>query len=114
MVIFENSNFEILAEATLMAGLKNAFYHRINSLRRTEEPIITKKSPVGSIMMNERGEVKALGKGTVKAGPTKLLVWNKFDQSVRFLSSDNEKVISTNFTESNYPLFDVIFRNSKF
>ena len=85
-------NVETLAEATLMAGLKNAFYHRINSLRRTEEPIITKKSPVGSIMMNERGEVKALGKGTVKAGPTKLLVWNKFDQSVRFLSSDNEKV----------------------
>ena len=83
-----------------MAGLKNAFYHRINSLRRTEEPIITKKSPVGSIMMNERGEVKALGKGTVKAGPTKLLVWNKFDQSVRFLSSDNEKVILKNFTDS--------------
>ena len=90
-----------LAEATLMAGLKNAFYHRINNLRRTEEPIVTKKDPIGTIMLNERGELKALKRGMVKAGPTKLLVLNQFDQSVRFLTSDSEKVIFQKGTSSN-------------
>ena len=75
-----------------MSGLKNAFYHRINSLQRTEEPIVTKKDAIGTILLNERGELKALKKGVVRAGPTKLLVWNQFDQSVRFLASDSEKV----------------------
>ena len=78
-----------------MAGLKNAFYHRINTIRQSSEAILTRKGPIGSIMLNERGEVRALCRGTVRAGPSKLVVWDNFDRSVRILASDGEKVSPT-------------------
>jgi len=76
-----------------MAGLKNAFYHKINQVRSSESPLVKKDDPIGSIMINDRSDIKAIEKGITKAGNMKHVLWNNPDYSVRFITSDTEKVI---------------------
>ena len=76
-----------------MAGPKNAFYTKINQVRPSEKPIMSKNGPISSIMINERGDLIALTKGTVKTAGNRNLIWNNKDASLKFVTSDGQKVI---------------------
>ena len=43
-------------------------------------------------MINERGDLKALPFGRIRAGATKDVLWQNPDFSIRYLASDSEKV----------------------
>ena len=75
-----------------MAGLKNAFYHKINQVRPSEEPLVHKCAPIGAIIINDRSDIKAIPRGTVKAGILKQLVWDNSDYSIKYITTDTEKV----------------------
>ena len=75
-----------------MAGPKNAFYTKINQVRPSEKPIMSKNGPISSIMINERGDLIALTKGTVKTAGNRNLIWNNKDASLKFVTSDGQKV----------------------
>ena len=75
-----------------MAGPKNAFYTKINQVRPSEQPIMSKNGPISSIMINERGDLIALTKGTVKTAGNRNLIWNNKDASLKFVTSDGQKV----------------------
>ena len=75
-----------------MAGPKNAFYTKINQVRPSEKPIMSKNGPISSIMINERGDLIALTKGTVKTAGNRNLIWNSKDASLKFVTSDGQKV----------------------
>ena len=76
-----------------MAGPKNAFYTKINQVRPSEKPIMSKNGPISSIMINERGDLIALTKGTVKTAGNRNLIWNNKDASLKFVTSDGQKVV---------------------
>jgi len=81
-----------ITEATLMSGLKNAFYQKLNQVRHSDRPLIERVGSVGAILVNERGDIKALPIGRNRAGLSKDLLWRNPDFSVRYLLSDSDRV----------------------
>ena len=75
-----------------MSGLKNAFYQKLNQVRHSERPLIERVGAVGAILINERGDLKALPIGRIRAGPSKDLLWKNPDFSVLYLLTDSDRV----------------------
>jgi hypothetical protein len=75
-----------------MSGLKNAFYQKLNQVRHSERALIERVGAVGAILVNERGDIKALPIGRIRAGLNKDLLWRNPDFSIRYLLTDSDKV----------------------
>ena len=71
-------------------------FHKIKIVlflvRSSEKALIERTGKVGSILINERGDLKALPFGRIRAGATKDVLWQNPDFSIRYLASDSEKV----------------------
>ena len=81
-------------------------------VRASEKALIERTGKVGSILINERGDLKALPFGRIRAGATKDVLWQNPDFSIRYLASDSEKVKNqkSNFVADSFILADCDLR----